>query len=140
MNPIVIVDNDRDDADFLVESLIDAGTNAGFLCFSSCAPALEYLKTTSDIPAIIISDINLPLVNGLSFKHSINEMDKMADRKIPFFFFSTHKDPGLVGEALRLSVQGYFQKPDNITDFDIVAKEIKCYLDTHPIKGAEIFT
>ena len=134
MNPIIIVDSNRDDSDFLKESLIDEGAKAGFRCFSSSVPALEYLKTTRDRPSLIISDVKLPQISGLSFKRSINDIENIADKNIPFFFFSSSKNEDLVDEALCLSVDGYIRKPDYLTDFDIVAKKIKHYLDNHDIR------
>lgn len=134
MNPIIIVDSNKEDADFLVQSLIDEGAKAGFRYFNSTAPALEYLNSTVDRPSVIISDINLPQVNGLSFKRSINDTGNLRSINIPFFFFSATKNAELIDEALCLSVQGYFQKPDNITDYDIVAKKIKKYLDDQHLR------
>jgi CheY-like chemotaxis protein len=137
MSPIIIVDNNKDDCDFLIESLKDEGANAGFLCFSSSVPALEYLKTTKDRPSLIISDVHLPQISGLSFKRSINDNWDLYKKNIPFFFFSSSKNADQVDEALCLSVDGYFRKPDNITDFDIVAKQIKQYLERHPFRDKD---
>lgn len=138
MNPIIIVDSNKEDADFLIQSFIDVGTKAGFRCFSSSAEALEYLKTTHDRPLAIISDINLPYTSGLSFKQAINDTENLRYINIPFFFFSKTRNDDLVDGALCLSVQGYYRKPDNITDFDIVAKNIKKYLDNHHLNNFEI--
>ena len=138
MNPIIIVDSNKEDADFLVQSFIDEGTKAGFRCFNSSVPALEYLTTTRDRPLAIISEIILPHSSGLSFKRSINDSENIKNINIPFFFFSKSRNDDLIDEALCLSVKGYYKKPDNITDFDLVAKNIKHYLDNHPLNKDEI--
>ncbi|MBC7507851.1 MAG: response regulator [Ferruginibacter sp.] len=127
IRPIIIVEDDEDDAEFLANAFIETGADCKFRCFSSPVTALEYLKTTAELPLVIISDINMPVVNGLEFKRLINEGKLLEGKAIPFIFLSTTVNMRLIREAYHLSIQGFFKKPNNIADFDIIAKSIVDY-------------
>lgn len=122
--PIVIVEDDADDCEILIESLHEIGVKNEIKCFKSGIGALEYLRKTSEAPLIIISDINMPGMNGLEFRKSINEDKSLREREIPFVFLSTSKEPGLLKTAFQLGIQGYFQKQTNLTGMKEVVQAI----------------
>lgn len=126
-NPIVIVEDDQDDCEMLVQTFRDIGILKEFRCFQSGLHALEYLRTTNETPFIIISDINMPKMNGLTFKKAINEDGVLKKRQIPFVFLSTSKEPELVEKAYSLSIQGYFQKPSDFDSLREIAAAIITY-------------
>jgi len=126
-NPIVIVEDDSDDCEMLKYTFREIGVLNEFRCFENPVPALEYLKNTAEIPFIIISDMNMPKMNGLSFKKAVNEDVSIRKRKIPFVFLSTGKENNLLESAYNLSVQGYFQKPADINSLKEIATAIIMY-------------
>ena len=125
--PIVIVDDDNDDCEMLINSFHEIGVLNEFRCFENPVPALEYLKNTTEVPFIIISDINMPKMNGLLFKKAINEDGSIRKRKIPFVFMSTIKENNLVESAYNLSAQGYFEKPNDSNSLKEIATAIIMY-------------
>ena len=125
--PILIIEDDKDDCDFILEAVTDTGIENKIHCFSSPIPALEYLRTTEEIPLLIICDINLPEMNGLAFKRIINGDALLNNKRIPFVFLSTSSHGYLVDEAFNLSVQGYFKKPQTSNDYRILTKSIIQY-------------
>ena len=126
-NPIVIVDDDIDDCEILIESLHEIGVENEIRYFKNGAIALEYLRTTTEIPFIIISDINMPEMNGLEFRKYMNEDISLRKRKIPFVFMSTSKEHNLLETAFQLDIQGYFQKANNFKSLKEVAQTIIGY-------------
>ena len=126
-SPIVIVQDDEGDCELLVDVFKEIGVVNEFRCFPNPVEALEYLKTTTEVPFLIISDINMPLMNGLAFKKVIDLDTTISDKRIPFVFLSTAKENNLIDESFHLSVQGYFQKPNDIESLKEIARAIVIY-------------
>jgi CheY-like chemotaxis protein len=112
--PIVIVDDDRDDQEIYGEAIKAINIPNELRFFDGGEGALQYLYTTPEQPFIILSDVNMPLMNGLEFKGRIQEDEYLRNKGIPFVFISTNANKSAVRQAHVLSVQGYFQKPNNM--------------------------
>lgn len=125
--PIVIVEDDKDDCDLIIQALNGVGATNEYRCFSSPVEALAYLRQTTETPFIIISDINLPNMNGLAFKKVINNDEELKSKRIPFVFLSSSAKPYIIDEAYHLSVQGFFQKPSGTATYMEVAQSIMQY-------------
>jgi CheY-like chemotaxis protein len=83
----------------------------------------------------ILCDINLPGMNGFEFKSEIDNDFKLMEKSIPFIFFSTAATKPIVTEAYtKMTVQGFFQKNDNIEELKYSLKTIIEYwkLCKHP--------
>jgi len=126
-SPIVIVEDDQDDSDILVKIFREIGVLNEIRCFPNPVKAIEYLRTTTEVPFLIISDINMPLMDGLAFKRVIDEDTVVRNKRIPFVFLSTAKQNNLIDESFHHSVQGYFQKPNDINSLKEIAKTIVMY-------------
>jgi CheY-like chemotaxis protein len=120
--PIIIVEDDVDDRELYAECIQSIGINNKIRLFNTCMEALEYLRTTTEQPFIILSDINMPVMTGLQFKEQIQAEPGLREKGIPFVFISTNASPFFVRKAHELSVQGYFLKP---TSFDSMVKMFK---------------
>jgi len=115
--PIILVDDDREDEELLRETFEELGIKNQLIHFDTCSKAFDYLIHTTDHPFIIISDINLPIKNGLEFKRQIDEDPLLRSKSIPFVFFSTTNDKKAVDIAYKeMTVQGFFQKPTTFQD------------------------
>jgi CheY-like chemotaxis protein len=112
--PIVIVEDDPDDQDIYSEALKTIGIPNELRFFNNAPGVLDYLNTTDEQPFIILSDVNMPAMTGLELKESIQKSDFLRSKGIPFVFISTNASAIAVRKAHELSVQGYFQKPDNM--------------------------
>ncbi len=132
---IMIVEDDPDDSEFLIAALQAKKIQMNYLCFQNGEEALAHLHATKNETFLIISDINMPLMNGLEFKRKINSDTKLRDKNIPFIFLSTSAKTNLVNEAFALSIQGYFQKPNNISQMNKLALSIIDYWSSseHPV-------
>ncbi|WP_276485579.1 response regulator [Paraflavitalea pollutisoli] len=109
--PIIIVDDDPDDRDIYAEIIRDMGIPNQIRFFNGGQECLQYLSTTTEQPFVILSDINMPRMNGLEFKEKIQADEYLRQKGIPFVFISTNAHPSTVRKAHILSVQGYFMKP-----------------------------
>ena len=120
--PIVIVEDDTDDQEIYSEAIRDLGVPNEMRIFADGQRALDYLTTTEEQPFIILSDVNMPVMNGLEFKEKIQSDNYLRKKGIPFVFISTNASALSVRKAHELSVQGYFEKPNNMNDIKSMLK------------------
>lgn len=111
--PIIIIEDDKDDQEIYSEAIGEIGIPNEIRFFDEGESALNYLLTTREQPFIILSDVNMPVMNGLELKTEIQKDEYLRNKGIPFVFISTNASPDAVRKAHILSVQGYFQKPQH---------------------------
>ena len=68
-----------------------------------------YLENQDDID-LILTDVNMPELNGIDMIKKIREFD----RKIPVIFATAHSDNEFLAEAIKLRVQEYIIKPIDV--------------------------
>jgi CheY-like chemotaxis protein len=108
--PILIVDDDPDDQDMIERIIVSMSLENERKKFYDGEELLVYLRETEDKPLIIISDINMPLMNGLQLKAEIEKDPYLKRKSIPFVYLSTTANPQQVRKAYELTVQGFFVK------------------------------
>ena len=125
--PIILVEDDADDKELMDEVIKDLGIPNKLIWFKNCDDAWNYLKTTSDKPFIIFSDVNLPGQNGIEFKRQIDADEELRKKSIPFVFYSTAVNQHIINEAYtKMTVQGFFQKS---TGYDDMKRNFKLIMD-----------
>ena len=125
--PIILVDDDKEDWEIMKEVLQQESISNELICFINGKDALPYLITTTQHPFIILSDINMPLMNGIELRKRINQNDMLRKKSIPFVFLSTLPNISAIEEAYEMNVQGFFEKGDNMHDIGVLIKEIYNY-------------
>jgi CheY-like chemotaxis protein len=113
--PIILVEDDIDDQELIAEIIYSHPGGNSLRIFHNGYDAFEYLRTSTDLPFLIICDVNMPVMNGLEFRQQMYEHEALKTKSIPFIFLSTTGDEKIVDQAYELAVQGFFQKPH---DFD----------------------
>ncbi|SEA57007.1 Response regulator receiver domain-containing protein [Desulfuromusa kysingii] len=102
---IVAVDDEPIYLDLLAETLVAEGYEVK--TFISAVPALEFVVHTD--PQLIISDINMPKMDGFQFYQEYQH--RFSHRQTPFVFLSSLTDPKTVIKGLNSGVDDYLQKP-----------------------------
>lgn len=69
---------------------------------------------------IVLSDINMPKLNGVEMLEKIRYLDK----EIPVLFLSAHNETSYFLDGIRLGVDGYIIKPLELSQFIVVLKKI----------------
>lgn len=136
--PIILIDDDPDDKDIFLDILKEIEIPNHVIWFQNCDDTFSYLKTTSDQPFIIFCDVNLPGVSGIKCKANIDGDKELRKKSIPFVFFSTAVDQKTVNDAYtKMTVQGFFQKPNSYSELRDTIKLITDYWDQckHPNSG-----
>lgn len=126
-SPIVVVEDDADDQLIMQKTFDHLKMQQEIKFFENASLAYEYLLTTKDQPFIIISDINLPGINGIGFRRKIQENEYLRSKAIPFVFFTTSASRKTISEAFDLTVQGFFTKSATIDELSAQLKIIVDY-------------
>lgn len=128
--PIIVIEDDLEDQQILDEIFRNLNFPNKVIFFSDGQDALEYLNTTIDQPFLILSDINMPRMDGFQVRNKIYNNEKL--RCIPYLFFTTGADKKAVHDAYAMSVQGFFIKPASMSRLQQTVKNIieywqECY-------------
>jgi CheY-like chemotaxis protein len=111
--PIIIIEDDIDDQEILSQVFKELNYGNELVFFGDGQQALEYLTDTDTKPFLILSDINLPKLNGMELREKVHNNEELRIKSIPYLFFSTSGAQKHVVDAYSRSVQGFFVKPSN---------------------------
>ena len=125
--PIIIIEDDKDDQEFLSEVFSQLDYKNEIIFFGDCEQALNYLIDTSIEPFIIFSDINMPKLNGMELRAKVHENEDLRIKSIPYLFFSTVAEQQDVVDAYSKSIQGFFVKPSDFKELKNLIKNIVEY-------------
>ena len=84
--------------------------------FSDGQKALDFFNSSDIIPFIILSDINLPKLDGFALRSKIKMDAGLQLRCIPYLFFTTALNLNIVIEAYSMSAQGFFVKQSSMLE------------------------
>ena len=110
--PIMIIEDDMDDQELLQETFRSLDYPNPVIFFSNGNDALNYLRQTSAPPALIISDINMPKMNGFEIRKTINKSPDLGKLDIPFVFLTTQLQKS--ADACSVSDHRFFTKPNTM--------------------------
>jgi CheY-like chemotaxis protein len=111
--PIIIVEDDVDDQEILVEIFKELDYPNELVFFQDSFKALQYLTDTDIEPFLVLSDINMPKLNGMELREKVINNEDLRLKSIPYLFFSTSAEQRDVIDAYSRSIQGFFVKPSN---------------------------
>ena len=111
--PIIIIEDDKDDLAILTDIFKELNYANELIFFEDSVEALEYLTATVVEPFLVISDINMPKLNGLELREKVHNNEDLRMKSIPYLFFTTSAEQSHVIEAYSRSIQGFFVKPNN---------------------------
>ena len=109
--PIVIIEDDADDQAMLTDIFKELNYTNKLIFFSDSVKALEYLTDTDIEPFLVLSDINMPKLNGMELREKVHNNEDLRLKSIPYLFFSTSAEQKHVIDAYSRSIQGFFIKP-----------------------------
>jgi CheY-like chemotaxis protein len=116
--PVVIIEDDIDDKEMLEEVFAKLGYKNELLFFADGEAALHFLNNSDLIPFLILSDINMPKLDGFALRDKIKMDAKLQLKCIPYLFFSTASSQKAVVDAYSLSVQGFFVKQNSMMELE----------------------
>ena len=111
--PVLIVDDDTDDREFLQEAWKELDLPYTLLFFNNGEDVLKYLDSEKISPFLILCDVNLPRMDGFDLKKKIAEDTEMNYKSIPFVFWSNEASKTQIQKSYDLGGNGFFIKDNN---------------------------
>ncbi|MHB1697312.1 MAG: sigma-54-dependent transcriptional regulator [bacterium] len=129
---ILIVDDDPHMRSALSLSLKKTGMEGDI--FASAEEALKSIDNNSaGNYFLILSDLNLPGMDGVSFLNEIKKLDEF--KFIPFVIITAYGTVESAVSAMKLGAADYLLKPFDITDFERIIKNAEKISAMLKIKG-----
>jgi CheY-like chemotaxis protein len=125
--PIIVIEDDLDDQQLLDETFKFLNYPNQIIFFTDGYKALEHIQRTDVQPFLILSDINMPAIDGFALKQMIQNNAALTVRCIPYLFFTTGVDKKGVFDAYSMSAQGFFIKPNTIRGLQDTMRKIVEY-------------
>jgi len=117
---VFVVDDDKDDQQFLKTAFEEIGQHAEFHFFDNGKQLMDVLEqdqTEKDFkyPQLILLDLNMPLLNG---KQTLKLLQKLPNfSSVPVIVLSTSNSRTEIEECYNLGAKGYFCKPSRHHDY-----------------------
>ena len=84
-------------------------TGVGYIVLQACDGAEGLAKARATAVDLVVTDLNMPVMNGLSL---IRELRKLASYKgVPIIFLTTESDPVMKQAAKAAGATGWITKP-----------------------------
>ncbi|HSF46621.1 MAG TPA: response regulator [Chitinophagaceae bacterium] len=125
--PVIIIEDDQDDQVIFEEVFQKLKYPNKLIFFTDGEEALTFIRSRQVIPFLIISDINLPKLNGFELRAKLKTDEDLALKCIPYLFFSTALNQKAVIDAYSMSVQGFFVKPNSMPELEKTISSIMEY-------------
>jgi CheY-like chemotaxis protein len=125
---LLYADDDEDDKAILVEMMrrIDPAINV--VTTENGLEAVKFLEELNDkeiMPACIVLDMNMPILNGIQTLETIKK-DPVYN-SIPVFLFSTSSNPSDVATTSELGAEAFITKPYGQKELLEVCEEFGTY-------------
>lgn len=124
--PIIIVEDSVVERSLYQIALKSLKLPNEFRFFVNGEEALKYIETTDETPFLIISDLNMPKMNGLELREKINASSHLRKKATPFVFRTGSISESDVNKSYELSAHGFFCKNH---DFAGLEKQLKIIID-----------
>jgi CheY-like chemotaxis protein len=114
MKRVLLIDDDRDDAELFKEALFEINSSIVFEHYEDSKAGLKLLlEKQTDLPDLIFLDINMPIVSGWQ---CLTEFKKTEHLKhIPVILFTTSSQTKEKEIADELGAEGFITKPNEYT-------------------------
>ena len=124
---ILLVEDNPDDAELTRIAFAEAGVDYRLHVVGDGVQALAYLRgcSTSELPSLVLLDLNLPKLNGREVLEAIRA--NPATRSLPVVVLTTSAEPFDVDTVYELGANSYIQKPVEFERFVEVVRQIGLY-------------
>jgi adenylate cyclase len=98
-----------DDDPFILDTVARYLTKMGLRVLTTTDPESAVATASKEKPGLILSDIAMPGLDGLSLLKTLKET--VATRDIPVILLTSSKDPRDMQEGLNAGAEAYLSKP-----------------------------
>lgn len=118
---LLLVDDDPDDQEFFKLALKAVRKEVRFAAVDNGQEALDQLTRRQCTPDLIFLDMNMPMMNGLTFLKKIKEITTL--KHIPVIIYSTSNESHEIDTAKSMGAVDYVIKPSRFVQLCQVLKE-----------------
>ncbi len=119
---IIIAEDDMDDYEIIEKSFFKHPGFTKISLVKNGKELLEFLRNEQVKPDVILTDINMPIVNGMEALSEISKDNKL--NKISVFAYSTSINPIYRAKCLRFGIKDFIIKPSVVEEFDDIPHRI----------------
>ena len=124
--PILVVEDDDVDVMTIRRALKEIHVVNPLVRAGNGEQAIAYLRNPdSEMPCIILLDLNMPVMNGIEFLQVVKNDDRM--KRIPVVVLTTSEEQQDKVNSFNFSVAGYMAKPVDYRQFVEVMRSIDLY-------------
>ncbi|MBS7231338.1 response regulator [Flavobacterium psychroterrae] len=124
---IIVVEDDVDDREFLDDIFKSLQIPNKVVFFEDSTEVVQYLLKDEVRPFLVLSDINMPKLDGYELRVQIMANEILLKKCVPYIFLSTSKEPEYIRKAFELAVHGYFQKEEDFGKYKEIISNIVSY-------------
>lgn len=125
--PVIVIEDDADDQEFLTDVFRKLNYQNEVIFFHDGQEALDHINRSEEAPFLILSDINLPKLDGFALREKLKTDSRLSNKCIPYLFFSTASNQKSVIDAYSQSVQGFFVKQNTMDELEKTIRAIMEY-------------
>ncbi|HEY9257038.1 response regulator [Chitinophaga sp.] len=118
---LLLVDDDPDDQEFFKLALHTIREHISFAAAGNGQDALDQLTTAVCTPDLIFLDMNMPLMNGLTFLQKIKASATL--KHIPVIIYSTSDEPHEISMARSMGAVDFVTKPTKFEELCQLLRE-----------------
>ena len=127
---LIYADDDEDDQEIMKELLPEMVPGMGLITKDNGLDVLNFLNEISqqsDLPALIILDLNMPGWDGIETLKEIRKEERY--RNVPILIFSTTSNAIDRQQALSEGAIGFVSKPSHYTELQTIIKSFTYYFE-----------
>jgi DNA-binding NtrC family response regulator len=119
---VLLIDDDIDYRDLFCTAVRDISPEIDCKQFANGIDGVNYLNSIAELPEIIFIDIDMHIIDGLSFLKDIQENEILTN--IPIYIYSTPLMIKEMEDSLKQHVTGYLFKTADFANFEHDLSEI----------------
>ncbi|MBF0695106.1 MAG: response regulator [Flavobacterium sp.] len=112
---ILIAEDDPDDGEIMLEIFSQHGSYTQINLVKNGLELLQYLSQGTEMPDVILTDINMPIMSGIEALEKLHESDNLSS--IPTIVYSSTLNPAYQIKCMNLGTKGFLVKPLKMTDY-----------------------
>jgi len=112
---ILIAEDDPDDGEIMLEIFSQHGSYTQINLVKNGLELLQYLSQGTEMPDVILTDINMPIMSGIEALEKLHESDNLSS--IPTIVYSSTLNPAYQIKCMNLGTKGFLVKPLQMTDY-----------------------
>lgn len=119
---ILIAEDDLDDSEIIERSFSRHSAFSKISLVKNGKELLDFLNNEPEKPDVILTDINMPIINGIEALMKIANDEEL--KKIPSFAYSTSISKVYVSKCIQYGVRSFLAKPFVLEEFDEIPHKI----------------